>query len=64
PEMTRAMVDRWTSSADAALELARAGARPREAQLLDFDRYALASDRWLARLLDEHLLDQSVPITN
>jgi GMP synthase (glutamine-hydrolysing) len=55
PEMTRAMVDRWSSSSDGAPKLSRPGAQPREAHLEGYERYAAGSDRWLARFLD-HLL--------
>jgi GMP synthase (glutamine-hydrolysing) len=56
PEMTRAMIERWTASKDGAEELSLPGAQPREAQLEDFERHGSASDAWLARFLDRHLL--------
>ena len=56
PEMTLPMIERWTTSEKAAPMLTLPGAQPREAQLEGFRRYATASDRWLARFLDERLL--------
>jgi GMP synthase (glutamine-hydrolysing) len=56
PEMTRAMIERWTASKDGAPELTLPGAQPRELQLEGFERHAAASDAWLARFLDRHLL--------
>jgi GMP synthase (glutamine-hydrolysing) len=56
PEMTRAMIARWTGSERGAPMLDLPGGQPREAQLEGYQRYAEASDRWLARFLDEHFL--------
>jgi GMP synthase (glutamine-hydrolysing) len=55
PEMTREMVDRWSSSPNGAPKLSLPGAQPREAHLEGYERYAAGSDRWLTRFLD-HLL--------
>ena len=54
--MTLAMVERWSGSERGAAMLTLPGGQPREAQLEGFQRYSAASDRWLARFLDEHLL--------
>jgi GMP synthase (glutamine-hydrolysing) len=56
PEMTLAMIERWTASEKGAPMLTLPGAQPREAQLEAFQRYVSASDRWLGRFLDERLL--------
>lgn len=58
PEMTRAMIERWTTSERGAPKLALSGAQPRDVQLEGYDRYAAASDRWLAGFLDQHLLNR------
>jgi GMP synthase (glutamine-hydrolysing) len=55
PEMTREMVDRWSSSPNGAPKLSLPGAQPREAHLEGYERYAAGSDRWLTRFLG-HLL--------
>jgi GMP synthase (glutamine-hydrolysing) len=52
PEMTRAMVERWSGSDRGGAMLTLPGAQPRDQQLEDYDRYAPASDRWLGRFLD------------
>jgi GMP synthase (glutamine-hydrolysing) len=56
PEMTRAMIARWTASERGAPMLDLPGGQPREVQLEGYRRYARATDRWLARFLDAHLL--------
>lgn len=56
PEMTLAMIERWSGSERGAAMLDLPGAQPRDAQLEGYTRYAPATDRWLARFLDEHLL--------
>jgi GMP synthase (glutamine-hydrolysing) len=56
PEMTLAMIERWTRSEKGAPMLALPGAQPRDVQLEAYRRYATASDRWLGRFLDERLL--------
>ena len=56
PEMTRAMVDRWSGSERGSAMLTLLGAQPREVQLESYDRYAPATDRWLDRFLDTWLL--------
>jgi GMP synthase (glutamine-hydrolysing) len=56
PEMTREMIERWTASKDGAAELSLPGAQSREMQLEAFERHGAASDAWLARFLDRHLL--------
>jgi GMP synthase (glutamine-hydrolysing) len=56
PEMTRAMIERWTASKDGAAELSLPGAQPREIQLEAFERHGPESDAWLARFLERHLL--------
>jgi GMP synthase (glutamine-hydrolysing) len=56
PEMTRAIIERWTASKDGAEELSLPGAQSRETQLEGFERHGPASDAWLARFLDRHLL--------
>jgi GMP synthase (glutamine-hydrolysing) len=56
PEMTRAMIDRWTRSEKGSKMLTLPGAQPRPAQLEAYPRCSAASDLWLGRFLDEHLL--------
>lgn len=56
PEMTKTMVERWSGSEKGSQQLVLPGAQPRAEQLLNFDRFAPASDRWLERFLDHHLL--------
>jgi GMP synthase (glutamine-hydrolysing) len=56
PEMTLAMIDRWTSSEKGAPQLSLPGAQSRDLQLEAFARLAPASDRWLGRFLDQMLL--------
>lgn len=56
PEMTLAMIERWTASESGAPQLSLPGAQPREAQLEAYARHATATDAWLARFLDRHLL--------
>jgi GMP synthase (glutamine-hydrolysing) len=56
PEMTLAMIDRWTDSEKGSQMLSLPGAQPRVAQLEAYPRHAAASDRWLGRFLDRHLL--------
>jgi GMP synthase (glutamine-hydrolysing) len=56
PEMTRAMIERWTASDKGAPMLTLPGAQPREDQLAGFDRHAPATDAWLGTFLDRHLL--------
>ncbi len=56
PEMTLAMIDRWTASESGAPQLGLPGAQPRDVQLEAYGRYAPSSDAWLGRFLDEHLL--------
>lgn len=56
PEMTRAMVERWTTSPNGAPKLSLPGARSREAHLEGYESHASRSDAWLARFIDRHLL--------
>lgn len=59
PEMTREMIDLWSSSERGAPKLETfkdKGAQPRDVQLASYDRYAPASDRWLDHFIDHHLL--------
>jgi GMP synthase (glutamine-hydrolysing) len=56
PEMTRAMIARWTGSEKGSRMLTLPGAQPREAQLESYDRHAPATDRWLDRFLATCLL--------
>ena len=56
PEMTLAMIERWTRSEKGEPMLTLPGAQPREAQLEGYRRYAERTDRWLSRFLDQHLL--------
>jgi GMP synthase (glutamine-hydrolysing) len=58
PEMTFAMIDRWSDSERGSAMLTLPGGQPRAAQLEGYQRYRNASDRWLARFLDEHFLPQ------
>jgi GMP synthase (glutamine-hydrolysing) len=56
PEMTRAMVERWSASEKGEPMLTLPGAQSREVQLEGYRRYAAQSDRWLGRFLEERLL--------
>ena len=56
PEMTSAMIDRWTTSEGGAPQLVLPGSQPRDVQLKAYARYAPSSDAWLGRFLDRHLL--------
>lgn len=56
PEMTREMVERWCQSDGGSPKLSMPGAQPREAHLEGYDRYAVETDRWLGRFLDDRLL--------
>jgi GMP synthase (glutamine-hydrolysing) len=56
PEMTLAMIERWTASEEGSQMLSLRGAQPRAAQLDAYARCGLATDRWLGRFLDERLL--------
>jgi GMP synthase (glutamine-hydrolysing) len=56
PEMTLAMIERWTTSEKGSKMLSLAGAQPRAAQLRMYRRCCAATDRWLGRFLDDWLL--------
>jgi GMP synthase (glutamine-hydrolysing) len=56
PEMTRAMIDRWTASEGGAPMLSLKGAQARELQLEHYDCHAPVTDRWLDWFLQERLL--------
>lgn len=56
PEMTLAMIERWTGSEKGSAMLSLPGAQPREVQLEAYRRYAAVTDRWLGRFLDLQLL--------
>ena len=59
PEMTREMIQRWSTSERGAPKLERfknKGAQPQAAHFEGYERYAASSDRWLAHFLDNHLL--------
>jgi GMP synthase (glutamine-hydrolysing) len=58
PEMTLAMIERWSGSERGSAMLSLPGGQPREAHLEGYRRYSAASDRWLARFLDEHFLPE------
>jgi GMP synthase (glutamine-hydrolysing) len=62
PEMTLEMINRWCTSERGAPKLKLKGAHPHEAHLSGYARYAQATDRWLARFLDERLL--ASPVTD
>jgi len=51
PEITRDMIDRWTTVA--ADHLQRPEAQPRDAQLQSHDTYGGGVERWLTRFLDQ-----------
>lgn len=55
PEMTRAMIERWTTSPTAVPKMDLPGAQPRPAHLEGYERYAAGSDCWLDRFLDRFL---------
>ncbi|NJO38348.1 MAG: hypothetical protein HC871_13005 [Rhizobiales bacterium] len=64
PEMTTAMIDRWSTSERGSARLAeleRKGAQPREAHIAGYERHAESSDRWLHHFLDHHLLAVARP---
>jgi GMP synthase (glutamine-hydrolysing) len=64
PEMTKEMIERWSTSERGAPKLVKfkdRGARPRETHLTGYDRHAADSDRWLNHFLDNHLLVQAKP---
>jgi GMP synthase (glutamine-hydrolysing) len=59
PEMTREMIERWSTSEKGAPKMEAfkdKGAQPQDAQLAGYDRYGAGSDRWLDHFLDHHLL--------
>ena len=58
PEMTLAMIERWSGSERGSAMLTLPGGQPREAQLEGYQRYSAATDCWLARFLDEHFLPE------
>jgi GMP synthase (glutamine-hydrolysing) len=59
PEMTRAMIERWTASERGAAMLSLRGAQAREIQLESYDRHAPITDRWLDWFLRARLLRQA-----
>ena len=59
PEMTRAMIDRWTSSERGGAMLTMRGAQCRESQLQAYDRHAPVTDRWLDWFLRTRLLREA-----
>jgi GMP synthase (glutamine-hydrolysing) len=56
PEMTREMVERWSTSERGRAKLTLNGARPAEEHCAGYARFADNSDRWLNEFLDRHLL--------
>ena len=56
PEMTRAMIERWSTSERGAKMLDLPGAEPQPAHLEGFEQHSATTDRWLGRFLDERLL--------
>lgn len=56
PEMTLAMIERWTTSERGAPMLTLPGAQPRPAQLEGYAQHAQTTDRWLGWFLDARLL--------
>lgn len=59
PEMTKEMIERWSTSERGAPKLVTfkdKGAQPQEAHFAGYSRYAAASDQWLHHFLDNHLL--------
>jgi GMP synthase (glutamine-hydrolysing) len=56
PEMTLAMIERWTRSEKGEPMLDLPGAQSRAAQLEAYGRCVAATDRWLGRFLDRWLL--------
>jgi GMP synthase (glutamine-hydrolysing) len=59
PEMTRAMIERWSGSERGSKMLSRRGAQPREAQLEAYDRHAPITDCWLDWFLRTRLLREA-----
>ncbi len=58
-EMTREMVDRWSSSergSQRLIDFRDKGAQSRDAHFEGYERYAEGSDRWLNHFLDNHVL--------
>jgi GMP synthase (glutamine-hydrolysing) len=64
PEMTLAMIERWSGSERGSAMLSLPGGQPREAHLEGYRRYGAATDRWLARFLDEHFLPARRPLAD
>jgi GMP synthase (glutamine-hydrolysing) len=56
PEMTLAMIERWSRSEKGSQMLTLPGAQSRAAQLEAYPRCCAATDRWLERFLKERLL--------
>lgn len=56
PEMTRAMVERWTAPDNGGPKLGLPNARPREEHLEGFERHAADSDAWLQWFLRNRIL--------
>jgi GMP synthase (glutamine-hydrolysing) len=61
PEMTRAMIERWSSSERGSQMLSLRGAQARDAQLESYDRHAPITDRWLDWFLRARLLRLAEP---
>ncbi len=59
PEVTRAIVERWTEKA--AEDLLLPGAQPRDEQLTSFERYDAKVEQWSRRFLDTILGTRLTP---
>jgi GMP synthase (glutamine-hydrolysing) len=64
PEMTLAMIERWSGSDRGGAMLTLPGGQPREAHLDGHRLYSRTTDRWLARFLDEHFLPAQAPLAD
>jgi GMP synthase (glutamine-hydrolysing) len=64
PEMTLAMIERWSGSERGSAMLSLPGGQPRAAHLEGYRRYSASTDRWLARFLDEHFLPERRPLAD
>jgi GMP synthase (glutamine-hydrolysing) len=58
PEMTRAMIERWSGSERGSKMLSLRGAQARDEQLAGYDRHAPITDAWLDWFLRTRLLGE------
>ncbi len=60
PEITREMIQRWCSSEKGSVKLSLNGAQSHAQQLAGYDQHHAASDQWLNKFIDRHLLLDSL----